>query len=102
MLSCFSHVQHFETLWTVGCQAPLFMGFSRQEIWSGLLYPPPEDLPNPGIKLASFMSPALAGRFFITSASSGAPEYMYLPQIHMLNPHGDDTGKWDFWEVIRS
>ena len=38
------------TPWTVDCQAPLSMGFSRQEYWSGLPCPPPEDLPNPGIK----------------------------------------------------
>ena len=88
--------------WTVVCQAPLSMGFSRQETWSGLLFPPPGDLPNPGIKLASFMSPVLAGRFFITSATWGAPKYLYLPQSHMLNPHGDDTGNWDFGEAIRS
>ena len=43
MLSCFSHVQLFETLWTVAHQAPLSMGFSRQEHWSGLLHPPPEE-----------------------------------------------------------
>ena len=50
LLSCFSHVGLFETLWTIACQAPLFMGFSRQEYWSGLPCPPPGDLPNPGIK----------------------------------------------------
>ena len=42
------------------------MGFSRQEYWSGLPFPAPGDLPNPGIKPASFSSPALAGRFFTT------------------------------------
>ena len=41
------------TPWTVACQAPLPWGFSRQEYWSGLLCPPPADLPNPGIKLRS-------------------------------------------------
>ena len=49
ILSCFSHVCLFATLWTVACQAPLSMGFSRQEFWSGLLCSPPGDLPNPGI-----------------------------------------------------
>ena len=39
MLSCFSHVRLFATLWTVACQAPLYLGFSRQEYWSGLLCP---------------------------------------------------------------
>ena len=51
----------FATPWTVACQAPLFIGFLRQEYWSGLPFPSPGDLPNPGLKLTS---PALAGRFF--------------------------------------
>ena len=59
MLSHFSHVQLFATPWTVVHQAPLFMGFSRQEYWSGWPCPPPGDLPNPGIELESLMSPAL-------------------------------------------
>ena len=42
-----SHVQLFETPWTLACQAPLSMGFSRQEHWSGLPFPSPGDLPNP-------------------------------------------------------
>ena len=56
MLSC---VQLFVTPWTVACQAPLSMGFSRQEYWSGLPFPPPRDLPDPGIKPLSLVSPAL-------------------------------------------
>ena len=59
MLSHFSHVQLFATLWTVVCQAPLPMGFSRQEYRSVLPCPPPGDLPDPWIKTASLMSPAL-------------------------------------------
>ena len=55
--------------WTVAYQAPLTMGLSRQEHWSGLLCPPPGDLPDPGIEPISLMSPALAGRFFTTSAT---------------------------------
>ena len=47
-------------------QAPLFMEFSRQEYWSGLLFPTPGDLSDPGIETASPESPALAGGFFIT------------------------------------
>ena len=69
MLSCFSHVQLFATLWTVAHKAPLSMGFPSQEYWSGLLCPPPEDLPDPGIKLTSLMSPAVTGGFFTTSAT---------------------------------
>ena len=49
MLSRFSHVWLFATLWTVTCQSPLSMGFCRQEYWSGLPFPSPGDLPNPGI-----------------------------------------------------
>ena len=73
VLSLFSHVQLFVTPWTVACQAPLSMGFSRQEYWSGLPCPPPGDLPDPGIEPVPIMSPALAGRFFTTSATWEAP-----------------------------
>ena len=66
MLSCFSHVQLFATLWTIACQAPLSMGFSRQEYWSGLPCPPLGDLPDLGIESTSLTSPALASRFFTT------------------------------------
>ena len=69
MLSRFSPVRLFATLWTVARQAPLSMGFSRQEHWSGLPGPPPGDLPKSGIKPESLMSPALAGEFFHTSAT---------------------------------
>ena len=50
MLSCFSHVQLYVTPWTVACQAPLSVGFSRQEYWSGLPCPPLADLPDPGVE----------------------------------------------------
>ena len=53
MLSCFSCIGLFETLWPVAHQAPLFTRFSRQEYWSGFPCPPPRDLPDPGIKLTS-------------------------------------------------
>ena len=56
MLSCFSHVWLFATPWTVACQAPLSMGFSRQEYWSGLSCPSPGDLRDPGIKSVSHIS----------------------------------------------
>ena len=59
MLSCFSCVWLFATLWTIACQAALAMGRSRQEYWSWLPCPPPGDLPNPGIKPTSPASPAL-------------------------------------------
>ena len=69
LLSHFSCVQLFVTPWTVACQAPLSMGFSRQEYWSGLPCPPPGDLPKPGFKVESLISPALAGGFFTTSTN---------------------------------
>ena len=69
LLSRFSHVQLFATLQTVAHQAPLFMGFSKQEYWSRLPCCPPRDLPGPGIVPASLMSSALTGEFFTTSAT---------------------------------
>ena len=57
------------TPWTVAHQAPLSMGFSRQECWSGLPFPPPDDRPNPRIKPGSLTSPALAGGLFTTRAT---------------------------------
>ena len=69
VLSHFSRVRLFAIPWTVARQAPLSMEFSRQEYWSELPFPSPGDFPNPGIEPKSFMSPALAGRFFTTSAT---------------------------------
>ena len=77
ILSCFCRVWLFATPWTVACQASLSMGFSRQEYWSGLPLPPPGDLPNPGIKPVSLMSPALTGGFFTSSTTWEAQ----LPQL---------------------
>ena len=68
VLNFFSCTWLFVTPWALG-QALLSMGFSRQEYWSGLSWPLPRDLPNPGIELASLTSSALAGRFFTTSAT---------------------------------
>ena len=65
-------------LLTVACQAPLSMGFSRQEYWTGLPFPPPGDLPNPRIKPASPVPPALAGGFFTHWATWEAP-YPHYP-----------------------
>ena len=69
VLSRFSCIQLFVTLWTGTHQAPLFMGFSRQEYWSGLPFPSSGDFPNPKIEPMSLTSPALAGGFFTTSAT---------------------------------
>ena len=64
VLSC-----SFATPWTEARQAPLSMGFHRQEYWSGLPFPPPGDLPEPGAEPVSLISPALAGGFFTTSTT---------------------------------
>ena len=64
MLSCFSYVQLCATPWTAARQAPLSMGFSRQEHWSHLPFPPPVDLSNPGITPTSLCLPALASELF--------------------------------------
>ena len=73
MCSCmpnhFSCVQLYAILWNIVCQAPLSMGFSRQEYWSRLPCIPPEHLLNTGIEPWSLMSPALAGGFFTTGAT---------------------------------
>ena len=63
-----SHVRLFATPWTVARQAPL----SGQEYWSGLPFPSPGDLPNPGSEALSLVSPVLAGRFFTTSSTQEA------------------------------
>ena len=61
-----SRVRLFVTPWTVALQPLLFMGFSRQEYWGRLPFPPPGDLPDPGVAPTSPVSPALVGRFFTT------------------------------------
>ena len=67
----------FVTLWIVAHQAPLSMGFSRQAYWSGLPFPPPGDLPDPGIEPASPVSLALAAGFLITEPP-GKPLEIFL------------------------
>ena len=84
MLSCFSCVQLIVTSWTVAHQAPLCMGFSRQEYWSGLPFPTSGHLPNPEIRPASLMSPALAGGFF-TIVLPGKP-LLYDVLVSNVNP----------------
>ena len=69
VLSRFSGVQPFANLQVVAHQAPLSMGFSKQEYWSGLTFPSPGDLPNQGIQPMSLISLELAGGFFTTSTN---------------------------------
>ena len=74
VLSHFSHDWVLESLWTIGCHIPLSMGFFRQEYWSGLPCPSPEDLPDPGIEPTSLTSPELVGGFFIPLPPPGKPQ----------------------------
>ena len=90
VLSHFSHVRLFATLQTITHQATLSMGFSRQEYWSWLPCPPPRDLPNLRIKPGSLRSPALAGRFFTTSAIWEAP----VIHIHVSILFSDSFPTW--------
>ena len=80
VIHCFSHVCLFGTLYTIARQSLLSIGFSRQEYGSGLPCPPPGDLPDPGIKPVSLMSPELAGVFFTTRAAM------------------EDPLNWDLWK----
>ena len=76
MLSHLSHVRLFVTPWAITYEAPLSIGFSRQEYWSGLLCLFPEDLPDPWIEPTFLTSLALAGGFFTTSATWEALEQL--------------------------
>ena len=77
VLSCFSYVRLCATLRTIAYQAPLSVGFFKQEYW--LPCPPSGDLPDAGMQSASLMSPTLAGGFFTTSAT-----WVYLPYINCI------------------
>ena len=73
-----SHVPLFATPWTIARQLPLSMRFPRQEYWSGLPFPSPEDLPDPGIKPTSLASPALADKLFTTNTTREAQLHLIL------------------------
>ena len=81
VLGHFSHVQLFAAVWTAARQAPLSIGLSRQEYWSGLSCPPAGALPHPG---KSSTSPALAGRFFTASVTWEAP-HKNVPNSNIHN-----------------
>ena len=78
-----SHVRLSVTPQTVAHQAPLFMGFSRREYWSGLPCPPPRDLPDSGIKLASLVSPA--GSLPLAPAGKPEPNNITLKPLHLAH-----------------
>ena len=96
VLSRFSGIWLFEIL-TITCQAPLSMGFPRQEYWSGLPFASPGDLPNTGIKLLSLMSPALAGGSLplVPPTPITSLNLSYLPKGLSPNTIGDQ--ELDIW-----
>ena len=92
------------SLWIAAHQAPLSMGFSRQEYRSGLLCLPPGNLPDPGFEPASLTSPALISRFFTTSTTWEAPEGPLLGNyisIERLLWNRSTTEKANLWLLER-
>ena len=86
MLSRFSSVQLFAILWTIACQAPLSTGFSSKDIGVGCHALLQGNLPDPRMEPMSFMSPALVGGLFTTSATRKAPLQQNLSADRVLNP----------------
>ena len=86
VLSCFSSVQLFATPWMVTCQAPLSMGFPRQESWSGLPCPPPGDLPDPEISSVQFSSVQLLRhvRLFVTPWTEAHQAFLSITNSRSL------------------
>ena len=111
VLSRFSSVGLFATPWTVPCQAPLSMQLSRQGYCSGLLCPPPGDLPHPRMEPMSLTSSALAGKFFTTSTTWEAPSWsikdvkyqnlQFLRTKHLKPRHKDKTHGTRKTQLIR-
>ena len=91
-VSHFSHVQLFVAPRTVAHQAPLSMGFSRQQYWSRLPFPTPGGLPDPGIKPESSVSPALADGFF-TTEPPGKPQKFILFQFWRPEVQNQGSGR---------
>ena len=99
------------TPWTVACQAPLSVQFSKQEYWSGLPFPTPGDLPHPGIELMFLVSPALACNFFfITSATWEAREPWWVHSVYRAAcgrgargaVQDSPSAVWAVWSVVAS
>ena len=94
-----SHVQLFATPWTVVHKAPLSLGFSRQEYWSGLPFPSPGDLPDPGIELGS---PALQAdallseppQFGFSLILKSAIFRIFIRKCSLINICGGERAKW--------
>ena len=104
MLNPFSRVWLFATTWNAAQQAPLSMGFPRQEHCSGLPFPSPQDLPDPGVKATS---PALAGRFF-TTETPGKPTYLCTYTLntysknHFTDPCFNLIDYYSFPKILKS
>ena len=101
MLDCLSCVQLFVTLWTVIYQAPLSMGFTRQEYCSGLSSSPPGDLPDLKVKPTSLIPFALAVRFFTTSTTwkgpqlqRSSPKELEVQALYWIPQPGDPSLEW--------
>ena len=93
LLSC---IRFFVTPWTIAHQAPLSMGCPRQKYWSGLPFPSPGDLPNPGIK------PALAGGCFTTESPGKPSIWSHFITISPLNLENTNVILLDFWFSVVS
>ena len=123
VLSRFSHIWLFVTLWTVACQAPLSMGFSRQEYWSVLQCPPPGDLPYPGIKPASLLHLLHLQESSLWLAPLRKPNVSHLSKFHshdlitsqrphiipsywglgfQLNMHFEGTGSFSLYKGVHN
>ena len=103
VLNCFSHVWLFATLRVIVCQAPLSMGFFRQEYWSGLPCPPPGYLPNPGTEPMSLTSPTLAGWFFTTGTTWEAQAVLCARKSRKALRDLPVSGQWFLsWGLIAS
>ena len=87
------------TLWTVAHQAPLSMGFSKQEYWSRLPFPPPGDLPHPGIKP---VSPALAGGVFIPEPPGKLHNDAHKSLCICPNPQHMKHWEWTLMGMMQS
>ena len=108
VLSPFHHIRPFATLWTTACQAPLSMGFSRQEHWSRLPCPPPGGLPDLGIEPVFIASPASpAGGFFTTSTTCEAQQctqstnHKLYHQTHKKQAVNSGWSKVGMWKPVK-
>ena len=94
-----SRVQLFATLYTVASPAPLSMGFSRQEHWSGLLCPPPGDLSNPGIKCMSPVSPAMQGKIYCWAIGKAQNHCTASYKFSIFRPYQGKVNQ-NFWGLV--